>query len=298
VQTLARTSALAALLMLAAALGACDAPAQTERVGPIRVVRVGRPDIAAMKEVISGMWALCKSGKEHRIVNGPAPLPSDAYLAEFRAEESEDLFDGKQKASYHTSRTISPDIRRNCELTVFTERVASIEHACRHYIGGSTTPIIDFFDNDTPATHEVNEEELECLNDRPAPPDDVAGLPSESAGNARCIWQSKMLFPESAVSRSSSSEEKDRGVDICLYERLPTYPFGDGRYPVILKIRQLDRLAVNGPRIPKFLMAHLVLKDDPIAFSDGDPIPPQRFTRAALESFLKQPTRTPIESAR
>ena len=289
---------LSGFLLGAAALGACDAPAQTEQTSPIRVVRVGRPDVAAMKKVIAGHWAMCRSGKDGRIATGSAPLPSDEYLSEFRAEESEDLFDGKWMAKYHTSRMIHPDIHRDCELTVYTARTAYIEHACKHQIGGSTTPIVALLIGETPWAYEVDEQKRECGNDRRDPPKDVSGLPAESAGNARCVWDSKTLFPGSAGSRSSSSEEKERGVDICLYARLPTYPFGDGRYPVILKVRQLDKFSFGGPQIPELLMASVVLKEDPIAFSDGDPISPQRFTRAAMESFLKQPTRAPIESLR
>ena len=289
---------LSGLLLCAAALGACDAPSQIEQTSPIRVVRVGRPDVAAVKKVIAGHWAMCRSGKDGRIATGPAPLPSDEYLNEFRAEETEDLFDGKWMAKYYTSRMIHPDIHHDCELTVYTARTAYIEHACDHQLGGSTTPIVTLVIGGTPWAYEVNEQKRECDNDRRDAPEDVSGLPSESAGNARCVWDSKMPVAGSMGSHSSSSEERERGVDMCLYARLPTYPFGDGRYPVILKVRQLDKFSFGGPPIPELLMASVVLKEDPIAFSDGDPIPPQRFTRAAMESFLKQPSKTPIESAR
>jgi hypothetical protein len=293
-----RNIAVVALLLPAVILPGCNSAAQAGSAPPIRVVRVGRPAIAPMKEVIAEMWTLCKAGISGRLVTESPPLPSDEYFSSFRAEETEELFDGKNKARYRTSRVISPDPKRDCALTIFIERVASIEHACRHRILGSTTPVVEFAPSGTPATFEIDEEEAECFKAGPGAPEQVAGVPSESAGSTRCIWQSKLLFPESARTTPPSSEERNRETDVCLYARLPTYPFGDSRYPVILKVWQPPQLSSTAPQIPKFSMAHLVLEEEPIAFSDGDPIPPQRFTRVALESFLRQPSRMAVERSR
>jgi hypothetical protein len=45
-------------------------------------------------------------------------------------------------------------------------------------------------------------------------------------------------------------------------------------------------------------MAAIVFNRDPVAFSVGEPIPTHRFTREAMESFLKQPVKSPIQTAR
>jgi hypothetical protein len=298
VRTLGRTLILSGSLLGTATLGACDAPARAEQTRPIRVVRAARPDVAAMKKIIAGHWAGCRSSKDGRLASGPAPLPSDEYLAEFRAEESEDLFDGKWMANYHTSRIIHPDIDRDCAFAVYSSRTAYIEHACRSQIGGITTTIVDLLSGGTPWNYELNEQKRECISHRPGPPDDVSGLPSESAGTARCVWQSKILAPEATGPGSPSGEEKDRAPDSCLYAQMPTYPMGDSRYPVVLKARYLDSSSFAGTQILEFFLAHLGLKEDLVSFSDGEAIPPQRFTRAAMESFLKQSGKTPIGTVR
>jgi hypothetical protein len=296
-RTCSKSLRYAGLVSVALVLAACQGAADSEPVRPLRVVRIGHSDLLAMKKGISDMWSLCRISKGQHESAKPVQLLSDSYLERFPTEETEELFDGQHWASYQTVRNILPDHERDCLLTVYVERSVAIEHACRSFMSGRTTTIDEMLNMGKPPRHELYERQQPCGAKR-SPADDVKGLPTEAAGSAQCVWESQILERVGSAAGFPTSEETYRGWDFCLYDRFTQYPFGDGRRSVVLKTRKLDINSMVGTPLPELLRAYTVFSTNPVSFSDGEPIPPHRFSRASMESFLRQPSKTPIEGAR
>jgi len=286
---------------LVAALAVVFAPpgkasAQADIAPPIRVVRVGYGDVAKLKEYYVAKVQGCRV--VNKLPQGPVKLPSDDVIAKTALFETEELFDGQMWAEYRTQRSFAADAGNHCQLVLFVQRNVTVDRSCESRLLGSTTPLIELENLDTPAKPQVTieQEKLGASSCRGKhAPDDVSGLPTEDAGNGvRCVWSSaiiaRAMSKVKALADAAKSPGTGKEADFCLYAKRPTYYYqGLGR-TVVLKSK--GELGPNA--VPTLTGEAPALAEGLSGFTDGQPIPAARFTRAAVESFLSQPAKVAV----
>lgn len=290
-QELARATVCGGLTAIA--MMACG-PAQAEAVeAPLRVVRVGQPDLPGLRQFIDMSYEGCLAAKGRP--PAPAPALPDSALAKLLVHEEEELFDGSKWAKYEVHRAVGADQANGCKLVVFHARSVQIENTCESSIDGMTATLSELMDPQgqgipKPELRESKGTQPECGQPRHAI--DVKGLRAEDAGQgAQCIWNAE-LEARAAGAKNGGSPS----FDICLYSKRPFYYVkGYGR-AVVLKARSSDR-SLTGAYIPA-MAGQLAGYGNAklVSLSDGQSIAADRFSRASAEAFLRQPVKTPIGS--
>jgi hypothetical protein len=274
--------------------------ADTSAPPPIRVLRVGHGRLPALKQNITASVEACRAVKH--LPAGPVILPSDAVLSQIGLLETEELFDGARWAVYEVQRSIAADASNGCQLAMFAHRTATVEQACEWRIRGSNALIgamVDF-ESPSPAAPQVQDDKLSaqsCSTRRRVSDDSTAGLPSEDAGGTRCVWSSALIARSmakvAALAAIAQRGGDDQGADTCLYEKRPYYEVAGARRAVVLKTRGALR-GSNGVDITTIFGEAKATEQQLSAFSDSQPIPVARFTRASVDAFVRLPAKAAV----
>ncbi|HZE92518.1 MAG TPA: hypothetical protein VE029_12535 [Rhizobacter sp.] len=275
---------------------------------PIRVLRVGHADLDAFKKSIEASVRGCQLFKNQQRKQPPAALrlPPDADLLKFVVAEDEELFNGVMWARFHTQRTIAADVKNGCQPAVYIHRDANVERTCDWRLHGSSLQIIDMVGLETLQSVEtppsVYKEKLPQATCKAKPPAtlDTTGLPVEDAGAARCIWATAIAArtAQAAASPNAQPTEADAATpDFCFYDKKPYYAYQGTRRELVLKIRGAKKTA-GGQPIAELLGEVAAVGQELAAFSDGPALPEAKFTREAMEAFLRQPAKQPLGAGR
>jgi hypothetical protein len=266
----------------AAGGGAAAAP-------PLRILRAhvfdtGADHIEQLKLRVNGC----------RRAHGMAPVESIAVppLAQLRATETEELFDGERHAVYRTTLFLAPDPANGCELVGLTQRSVDIETACGEKLRGMTTPTNELLDERDRKPFAVTIEKdppmgAGCQKRQPA--QKTAGLPAEPLpGGTSCVWNNavaaRLLDAKAAVTPGPTPDS----FDVCLHAQRPVWAYSDaGGQPLNVVLRS------HAPRGMEAVQAQGLSNDmaaeDLVSYAEGSAIPASRFTRGDAETFLNQP---------
>ncbi|WP_374565002.1 hypothetical protein [Ideonella sp.] len=287
-----RAMLITAMALQAGACAAADAPNSST---PIHLHTIGTGDVEGLKNGIRTGVEACRATK--KLPPGPIKLPSDAYLAKLALIESDEYFDGARHAKFQTQRLVWPDPRSgSCELKLFHHRHAQVGDICDSGTSGHTTLLGDLVDMEHPAAPRVevsaeSNRRTECSRRRQAY--DLEGVPREDAGQGvQCVWHSDVIANAiRKLGRPAKGHDPNAAVDFCLYAKQPVYVFNGRHETVVLKSNgptkndAMDRLmGVNTAYFNHKL----------VDFSDGQPIPAERFDPRTLRAFVEQPAITAV----
>ncbi|HSI49967.1 MAG TPA: hypothetical protein VLA61_16970 [Ideonella sp.] len=285
-------------LGLAAAAPLADAAgAAPDSRTPIYLHRAGLGNVAGLKNGILVSVEACRLEKNLPPTPAPAKLPSDDYLAKLMVTETEEYFDGARHATYTTvSRVAADPASGSCALALFAERHAWAGDVCGEATLGGSTPLGEMIDYTAPQPSRpelstVLASRADC--GKKAVADDLAGLPAEDAGGARCVWQSDVLAKslKAAGLAAKGHDSKSREADYCLYERQPLYVHNGHHELVVLK----GSASTEGDVLDQLLgESSAFLNERLLTITDGTPIPAERFSAAAVRSFVSQPGKTSL----
>lgn len=254
--------------------------------GPIRVLLRGYPRPATIQQSLELLSHACWTGKGLPPV--PVPALSDALLRQSPDIETEELFDGERWAKYTITATFVVD-PANCQPIVWRSFGVEVIDGCRRALNGSMGSYMPDEDKAPQAT--VFDRPVNCRS-RPAKREmDLSGLPTDDAGlGVQCVWSADI------VARALKKPVGNRsGSDTCIYARRPSVHFPSDSKDVPVRMR-LDNRNVHGGDIGAMVPMPAELKL--VEFSDGSPISPTRFTREAVEAFLRQPYKQAIGATR
>ena len=272
---------------------AADAPNSPK---PIHLHTVGSGNVEGLKKGIAFSVEACRVAK-NLPAGAPIKMPSDTYLGKLAIAESDEYFDGARWATFSTSRLLWADPRSSCELKLFHERHAWVGQVCSGGVGGGTTALGDLVDLEHPVAPkvEISAEPGARRNcGRRASRYEVEGLPQEDAGlGARCAWQSDVIAKSmrQAGLPAQGHDPNSPAVDFCLYAGQPIYVFNGHHELVVLKSSGSAKDDVMDQLMgldTAYLNSRLT------EFSDGPPIPAERFSERALRTFLEQPAITSL----
>jgi hypothetical protein len=281
-------------------LASAPAARAEDSAPPIYLHRVGTGDLAGMKSAIEISVSACRAFKKLP-GGGPVQMPPDAALAQVALIELEEYFDGAKHARYETSRVVWADPNSaSCEVKIFHARHAIVEQMCGSQTRGATTLLGFMIDMEHPVPPNVSvtagwASRAGC--GRPARKLDLDGLPTESAGAARCVWNADIIAKKLRAlgARTTGHQPGSGQADFCLYERRPHYVHDGHDERVVLKG---EGFAKGGPLDRLSAGVATATNDRLVGFTDGSAIPAERFSEAALRAFVSQPAVTPVDVPR
>lgn len=250
---------------------------------PIRIVRFTLDHPTGLKLSYQVAYDACLAQKG--MPPAPAPMPADRVLAAFRGTETEELFDGALRATFHVRRRIDADPANGCKPVVVSARRADVVHACKWAIKGNASALEDMA---TPPA--VTEEDWsDGCEGLPTPqaqavPDQV---PQDNASGVPCVWTSALLTAALGMTPPAPGPDAN-AVDFCLYAKRPDYVARDMAHPLMLK-SHVARYTGHFERGDSMLGPETLE-----SFSEGTAIPAARFTRAAVEDFIRKPLKEPL----
>lgn len=253
----------------------------------LRIVMRMHPDPQRMREQLADRLGLCQLELRAKGLPEAAPaLPSAAEIAKWVTRETEELHAGSRRAIYATDTLVWPDAGKGCQWTFYKTVHAETETLCKAWYAGSakTTPGPDASREEPTFSDEKVEADdaRRCLAEATKPRRAV-GLPKgTSAGGKPCLWLS-----DAAV----DGEPKAPGQHHCVHPRaydgtLPRFSRSEGlsvRYVRILP----PGVAPSGP--PEADADRMEAE----VIEEGQPIADTRFSRQAVETFVRQPLIVP-----
>lgn len=285
---------LRALLLALPALGLLNPALAADMPAPsLRIVSAGLPDAEAYRRNIEVAQEACQLTL--KLPRSKTGLPSEATLAAFRVQETEQLLDGPMAALYETMNEIMPDPGQGCRLRVAHRFSVHIDKTCSWRLYGHSGLI----GTDGPGTPAPLREEPGAVPDcqplakvRPATVAAEAKAPRQDAGlGQQCVWDSHVL----ELLRGSAPTGPGEGG--CLLAGMPTYPYSSyqGQRRRVSLMHHLDDTTRGGTRFSKAIGAAAGVVDARMtAFEKGIRIPADRFTRKGAETFLSQPRWTEL----
>jgi hypothetical protein len=264
---------------------------------PIALRRAATGNVEGLKKGIGLSVEACRTARKLPL-GGPVKLPPDAYLAKLNIVESEEYFDGANHAAYNTYRKVAADpASGSCELALFHERHAWAGQECGQATNGGSTAMAKLLDYEHPAAPGIEVATVAASRagcGKKAKAYDIEGLPQEDAGSgARCVWDSDVIAKSMrAAGMAADGHKKDSpAADFCLYARQPIYVHNGHHELVTLK----SSGNTQGDVLDELLGENTAyLNNRLLSITDGTPIPAERFSAAAVRSFLSQPAKTPL----
>lgn len=282
-------------VMGAALAVACTASLAQDSRSPIHIHRVATGNVEGLKNAIGLSVEACRAAK--KLPAGPVQLPSDTYLGKLAVVEAEEYFDGPNHATYNTVRRVAADpASSNCQLMLFIERSAWSGQFCGNATQGSSTSVNKLLDYAQPAPPKVTVNNVAASRagcGKKPQVYDVSGLPTEDAGGASCVWDSDVIAKDLRKAGVAAEGHKKGSpeADFCLYARRPIYVHNGHHELVVLK----SSGSTEGDVLDQLLGENTAyLNDRLVGFTDGTPIPPDRFGAIAVRNFLAQPAKTPL----
>ena len=256
--------------------------------GPIRVLLRGYALPAAIQDNLQLRSDGC------RLLKGLEPVPVPPLPAELLRRtpqvETEELFDGDRWARYETTADFVVD-PASCLPIIWRGFSVTVLDGCTRELNGHKA-------NPTPSNGEapktsLTETAIRCSGRPIGRIPDMSGLPIDDAGlGVGCIWTSDFMAREMKL---PLGQQKNRGTDTCVYARRPTVALPSGSKDVVVH----NRLDLRNDRGGDIRTLFAVVGDFRLAeFSDGTPISPTRFTREAVDAFLRQPYKQAIGATR
>ncbi|MFO1340239.1 MAG: hypothetical protein U1F53_18765 [Burkholderiaceae bacterium] len=290
-------SLLGLCLSAAAPLLAVAAGVAEDSRTPIALHRAASGNVEGLKKGIGLSVEACRTAKKLPL-GGPFKLPADDYLAKLNIVESDEYFDGANHAAYNTYRKVAADpASASCELALFHERHAWAGQECGQATHGGSTSVARLLDYDHPAPPGIEVGTVAASRagcGRKAKAYDVDGLPQEDTGlGARCVWDSDVIAKSMrAAGLPAEGHKKDSpAADFCLYVRQPIYVHNGHHELVVLK----SSGNTQGDVLDELLgESTAYLNHRLLSFTDGTPIPAERFSAQAVRIFLSQPAKTPL----
>jgi len=282
---------------MTAALMVCGVAgfAQDSRT-PIHVHRVATGNVDGLKSAIGLSVQACRAAKQLPL-GGQVQMPSDTYLGKLPVVETEEYFDGANHATYSTLRRVAADpASSTCQLMLFLERSAWSGQICGNATSGNSTSVNKLLNYERPEPPHVTVTNVAASRagcGRSAKQYDVSGLPTEDAGGAQCVWDSDVIAKDLRKAGVAAEGHKKGSpeADFCLYARQPIYVHNGHHELVVLK----SSGSTEGDVLDQLLGENTAYLNDRLAgFTDGSPIPADRFSAASVRNFLAQPAKTPL----
>lgn len=280
------------LLLSAAVLPGCnDAPqAAPGKDSPsLRIVMRMHPDPQQMREQLEDRMATCQLQLRAKgVAAAPVPpLPNAADIAKWVTRETEEIYANGRRVAYSTDAIVWPNADKGCQLNFYKTVHAETETLCADWYAGSAkadpspdaAPEVPSFSEEKTAADGVKR----CLADA-AKTSSASGLPKGATpGGQACLWLS-----ESAP----GGEPSTPGQHFCSHPRaydgsLPRYRRSSG--PTLRYLRVPAPGAKPGitPEADADRMEAEVVEE-------GKAIPESRFSRQAVEAYVKQPLVVPV----
>lgn len=278
------TRVLPLMLLALAVLPGCNAGSQAAAAKDspsLRIVMRMHPEPQRMLEQIESRMGLCRLELRAKGVEAAAlPMPSPAQVAKWVTRETEDIYAKGRHASFSTDVMVWPNAEKGCQLTFYKTVHAETETLCADWYAGSAKaePVQgggkppEFSEEKTPG-----DDAQRCLAKATKKSRDDGMPKGTAAGGQACLWLS-----ESAP----GGEPNTPGQHFCVHPRaydgsLPK--FRNGAEPTLRYKRVLPPGAKPGPT-PEVdadrMEAEIV--------EEGKPIADDRFSRAAVEAFVRQ----------
>lgn len=265
----------------------------------LRIVRRTHPDPAWMTEHLQGRIDMCMAVLRSKGQGGtPPPLPSAADIARWVTVEEEEIYANNQLARFGQLVFVSADADQGCKLMFHKQVHASTEALCGAKYAGSAKS------EPAPATAEPPEFSEDpagdrpefvkhCLSDMPKVRDRSAMAQGVTPSGQACVW-----LEGDGLEGKGVVEPKAPGVYACMHPR-----FYDGSLPVgnkagdgALVLRSVRVLAA-GEKVSdglKFGMPETnAMRAEAEIVEDGQAIPAARFSRQAVEAYVRQPLVVP-----
>jgi len=272
------------------------AQAETPAAPGIRLVQRGFAKMPEQRESIERLVSACQTVL--KLPATPVKLPADGVLAHLAVTEVERLYDGAWEAEYETTTSVMPDPRARCALKLLRTYSARVNKSCSHRIYGATTPgrpELANMEAPASASWEVAEEtyagagDRKCQMTESAAAVDTSALPKETTpSGASCVWMADLMAARLGRPGSGAAAKADKSLpDACVHARWYLYPYrnyqGQAR-----RITLKNRVIFNDELVSAVPETYAQARDT-FVFQEGAVIAPARFTRAALEAFVKQP---------
>ena len=287
------------LLALAGALAVTTVVAQEvkDSSNPLHLRRVGTGNVAGLKLNIGVSIEACRTAKKLPL-NAPKVLPPDSYLAKLVTAEEEEFFEAGRWAQYSIQRSVLADpASSDCRLALFTSRSVLIEQTCESRYGAvmpSTQEMADPEDPKPPTAEVTTGPGGNCRKKPKALP--TQGLPTENAGDGTpCVWAADATAAMMRTAGLKAPGHDAKTLDFCLYARQPEYFWRGHVRQVVLKSSGSDQSLAGNDVSEIFGEVRGQSNQQLAEFSDGKPIPPERFSRAGAQAFLNQPAKTPLQ---
>lgn len=300
------------LLLLWALIG-CNGESQATAAAPgatataaakpgqtLRIVRRVHPDPAWMREHLEGRIDMCMGvlrAKGQADAKPPA-MPSAAQIAGWVTLEQEEIYAGEQVADFSTTALVWPDPANACRLTFFKQVSASTATLCGASYAGSARAGTPGAPSDAAPPNFSGEQfqggadgQKQCRADAAKKRDTSDLAQGVTHGGHACYWLDVDGKPgDGAV------QPKERGVHACVHPR-----YFDGTLPQGKDGLLLRSVRVFGPNEKvsdhlKFGMPESdAMRIEAELVEDGGPIAPSRFSREAVEAFVRQPLVVPAQ---
>jgi hypothetical protein len=279
------------MLLSSTLLLGCTQAAPGKDSPSLRIVMRMHPDPQQMRTQLeerlsSCMLQLRAKGQQAQ----PPALPKAADIARWVTRETEELYADGRRASYQADTVVWPNADKACQWTFYKTVHAETETLCGDWYGGSAkaepgpdaaTEPPSFNAESTPAS-----DVKRCLAEA-ARPESANGLPKGvTPGGRPCLWLSD--GPVAA----GATEPQAPGQYFCSHPRaydgsLPRYRRSAGP-----TLRYLRVPAPGAPRGPTPEVDADRMEAEVV--EEGQPIPASRFSRQAVEAFVKQPLVAPL----
>jgi hypothetical protein len=292
-------SPFSSLLALAVVLATPTAVAQEAKdsSNPLHLRRAGHGNVAGLKLNIGASIEACRTAKKLPL-NAPKALPPDDYLAKLVTAEEEEFFEGGRWAQYSTQRSVLADpASSDCRLALFVSRSVQIEQTCESRFGATMPSTQELADPEDPKPPKAEVTTGPGGNCRKKPkPLPTQGLPTENAGEGTpCVWAADATAAMMRSAGLKAPGHDAKTLDFCLYARQPEYFWRGHVRQVVLKSSGSDQSLAGNDVSEIFGEVRGQSNQKLVEFSDGKPIPPERFSRTGAQAFVNQPAKTPLQ---
>ncbi|MFG6412609.1 hypothetical protein ACG02S_01715 [Roseateles sp. DC23W] len=285
--------ALLPLLLCCAALAGCSdgstaAPAKDGT--SLRIVMRMHPDPQRMREELASRLGVCQLEQRAKGQPDAAPtLPNPSEIAKWVTRETEVLYAGNQRAEYATDIMVWPNADKGCQWTFYKSVTAETQTLCADSYGGSANaePSGGAAAQAPRFTEDSTRNPQRCLADSSKKLRDPDLSKGSTPGGQPCLWNSDKVV---------NGEPVTPGQHFCVHPRaydgsLPE--FRGESTPTLRYLRILPPgVSANAPpEVDADRMEAEVIEE-------GKPIADDRFSRRAIEAFIKQPLIVPAGGSR
>lgn len=288
-----KVAALFAVLASVVLLG-CNAGSQAapgKDAPSLRIVMRMHPDGQQMRAHLEERIASCQLVLRSKGAQATqVALPNPADMAKWVTRETEEIYANGRRVAYSTDSLVWPNADKGCQLAFYKTVHAETETLCGDWYAGSAKaePESDGSAKLASFTEEkTSSDEVKPCMAEAAKRDSASGLPKGvTAGGQSCIWLAD------GGAGSGPMEPTQPGQYFCSHPRaydgtLPRYRRGSGPTLRYLRVLPPGVRPGNTPETDSNRMEAEVVEE-------GKPVADSRFSRQAVEAYVKQPLVVPI----